>query len=238
MVGQFPHELQQYRVNMFEQVGAGSFGKVFKGRHVENCNIVALKEITWSVSEEDLDFDPKREIAICSELKHHKNIIQVLDHIILPKTVFIVMEYCKPGDLENFMKTNVPLLITRVDIMKQSVCGLSYLHAQSPPIIHRDLKLKNILLKEDGGQLVVKLTDFGSAKHLEETLMGTLCGTQTFWAPEILPQQGRVVYTKAVDIYSLGLVFLVILNFKKGDKTLEPKIGKFNNLIFTQSLAF
>ena len=222
-----PHQLKHYKLNFFEPIGHGSFGEVFKGLDEEKRVFVAMKKISWTVNDTDLDFDSKRELQMSIEIPRHKNIIHITDSICLTKTVWIVMEFCALGDLDSFLRGRVPTLKERVDLMDQASCGLEFLHSQSPPIVHRDLKLKNILLRTEGGQDVVKLTDFGSAKRLEETIMGTLCGTQTFWAPEILPSMGNVKYTKEVDVFSLGLVYLVMIMFRRGDKTLEPKIGKY-----------
>ena len=78
-----------------------------------------------------------------------------------------------------------------------------------------------------GGQLQVKITDFGLAKDAmlaSTAITRTNAGTPGFMAPEVVE---RKPYDASVDVFALGLVFLALVNFKKGDKMLLPKIGSF-----------
>jgi len=88
--------------------------------------------------------------------------------------------------------------------LQQSLSALSFLHGKQPPVVHRDIKLANILVKSrtgDGDNHVV-LGDFGLSKAAEN--LETYCGSKKYMAPEV--RRGRQLYTPAVDIWSLGVV--------------------------------
>ena len=103
------------------------------------------------------------------------------------------------------------------------------MHDQKPPIIHRDLKLQNILMTSRGGEDVVKLTDFGLSKVFIDkntsslsTLfnrgkyMTTVCGSEFFMAPELFSEQeGGLQYGPSIDVFTLGLVHMVVLDYSE-----------------------
>jgi len=93
-------------------------------------------------------------------------------------------------------------------IFVQLLHGLKYLHERN--IVHRDIKPENILLCDKN--LTVKLADFGLAKIIgEDSFTTSLCGTPSYVAPEILENQKNRKYSKAVDIWSLGVVLYICL---------------------------
>uniref|UniRef100_A0A8C9V5U6 Checkpoint kinase 2 n=1 Tax=Scleropages formosus TaxID=113540 RepID=A0A8C9V5U6_SCLFO len=92
----------------------------------------------------------------------------------------------------------------------QMLLAVEYLHSNG--IIHRDLKPENVLLSSRHEVCLIKLTDFGQSKILEETsLMRTLCGTPTYLAPEVFTDAITVGYSRAVDCWSLGVLLFVCL---------------------------
>ena len=113
------------------------------------------------------------------------------------------MEFCNLGDLSVYLDEHKGMnLISKVKILEQSASALAFMHRQEPPIIHRDLKLQNILMTSLGGEDVVKLTDFGlskvfSNKHTSSLstvfnrgkYMATACGSEFFMAPEFFAEQ-------------------------------------------------
>lgn len=117
------------------------------------------------------------------------------------------MELCSGGDLLNYVRKRRKLKedIAKY-IFKQIVEGLYYCHAKR--IVHRDIKLDNLLLDEDGS---VKLCDFGVSKHLKDhnEVMTEQCGTPAYIAPEILKDKGYKGF--GVDIWSLGVCLYAML---------------------------
>ena len=107
----------------------------------------------------------EREFQILQKLKHHANVVRVIDCIIEPDTCWIFMEFCNFGDLSVYLENNKPIdLMSKVKIMHQSASAVAFMHRQKPAIIHRDLKLQNILMTSQGEEDIVKLTDFGMSK--------------------------------------------------------------------------
>ena len=139
----------------------------------------------------------------------------------------LVTELCDAGDLVKYFMDHCPAMATRVDLMEQASLGLLHLHSQSPPVVHRDIKPQNILLKLSRSGLVLKIADFGFARPVELSLLKTLCGTLTFIAPDVLPDVKTqfVTYSKECDIFSMGLVFQAMVLFKKGYLEMKPLLG-------------
>ena len=116
--------------------------------------------------------------------------------------IYIILELCTQSTLENLLKTRKRFHTIEVQYYtKQLVNALLYL--QSEKVIHRDLKLGNILLNHNQE---VKLADFGLAVRLEsdDELRKTICGTPNYIAPEVI--QGYVGHSYPADIWSLGVI--------------------------------
>ena len=190
---------------------------------------MALKRVTWNVDIADLAYDPRREVQAYSSVPKHKNIVSLLDHDISPDCVLLVMELCDSGDLEQFFIKRSPATGERLDLMEQASCGLLHLHSQTPMVVHRDIKPQNLLLCSDGQRIILKLADFGFARLVEGSRLNTFCGTPDYIAPEVLPKNENVSYTRECDIFSLGLVFQAMARFKPGDRGLKPVLGGCNN---------
>ena len=94
--------------------------------------------------------------------------------------------------------------------MLQSASAVEFMHGQNPPTIHRDIKPENILLKKEAGENTVKLSDFGVSRISEDTMMSTHCGSHYFMAPELSAETANIKYDSSVDVFALGLVYLVI----------------------------
>ncbi|KAG3116074.1 hypothetical protein PI124_g5535 [Phytophthora idaei] len=115
----------------------------------------------------------------------------------------MVMEHCPMGDLRRFLAESGRLLSWSRDKIRMAVGiaqALRYIHERDPPIIHRDLKFKNILLTDT---LEAKIIDFGVSRSRKDGFMTAGVGTPYWIAPEIL--EGKR-YTEQADIYSFGVV--------------------------------
>ena len=226
-------EIFGYKIDVMEELGRGAFGTVYKG-YGDNNSIVAVKKICTG-SEED------RKIASKEALKFHfmkDRDMQVNDHIIniydvkyQQNSVYIFMEFCDLGDLNQFFKKHHAVLNidAKAKLMTQIMDGIAFLHSRD--IVHRDIKPANILLSLTPDRcVVVKLGDFGLTKILDPnsltSAMSSNVGSLAFKAPEFftgtLDNQGRVRYHRNVDVYAAGLTFVAMLQAQPG-RNLLPK---------------
>ena len=154
----------------------------------------------------------------------HRNVIQIQDLHQANKTFWIIMEYCRFGDLNNFFQKNVPTIYQKLDIMSGIAHGIAYLHSQS--VIHRDIKPDNILMASNFPP-VPKLADFDLSKSLnsQNETMNSNVGTLAFKAPEFFKRtDGKLRYHRNVDIFAVGLTFLAMIQIQTPCKRLIPHI--------------
>ena len=142
----------------------------------------------------------------------------------------IVMEYAKDGDLLNYLKSNGTLEETEAkSVFRQVVVAVGHIHARS--IIHRDVKLDNILMS--GGS--VKICDFGVSKILRDAgPIREQCGTPAYIAPEIIANKGYLPYL--VDIWSLGILLYALLQGRVPYK--GEDLDSLLKVIMTEPLEF
>ena len=179
----------------------------------------------WAVKE--IKQNPKQDTrTLLKGLQMEANILKMVDHPVLPRivdiinyngTVFVVMDYIEGRPLSEVLKLEGAQPQEKVIEWAKDLCSaLDYLHSMNPPIIYRDMKPSNIMLKPDGK---VKLIDFGTAKEFDvESLADTTAlGTRGYAAPEQFGDaRGRGIHkTDArTDIYSLGATLYHILTGK------------------------
>ena len=203
-----------YVVNFRKRLGRGMFGSVYKATDSKGT-IVAAKEI---------DRDPTSRVALkVLENSHkqkelnHTNIVKILDIYKDATEMWIFMEFCNCGDLNNYVRTHFQEFCGgKLMIMQQIADGLAFLHDLR--IAHRDMKPWNILIQHQAGEqpITVKLTDFDFAKFhpLDATssAMDSNVGTSYYKAPEFFnSNDGGITYHKSVDVYTMGLTFLAML---------------------------
>lgn len=226
-------EEYEFTLDSKHVIGKGSFGIVYKGNHITSKKEVAIKKIRLQHEEDDKAIFNEVKSMDC--LQNHTHVVRLLaaQLNIIQMECLVVMELCELGDLQSYLKTNKQLLklSDKIDLMYQAVLPIAFMHRQDPPIIHRDIKPGNFLLQRgiNDSEIILKVTDFGLAKLFDrskasETMMlSTQCGTQPYMAPEFWVD-GNLDYSKAVDNFSLGLMFLVILQAKE-DSTDIPLTG-------------
>ena len=136
------------------------------------------------------------EIQIQKSLDH-PHIVKLVDHFEDQIKICLVLELCERKSLTSLLKQHGQVPQSEAShIMKEITQALQYIHSKG--IVHRDLKLGNILLDQTG---VSKLGDFGLAMYYKEATPGNICGTPNFIAPEVLNDH---VHDPASDIWALG----------------------------------
>ncbi|CAN6338647.1 unnamed protein product [Urochloa humidicola] len=201
-------ELKLMTANFKEEIGRGGFGAVFLG-YLEDESPVAIKMRSKTSSQGDKEF-----LAEAHHLTrvHHKNLVSLIGYCKDKKHMALVYEYMPGGNLEDREASAATPLTwhQRLKIALDSAQGLEYLHKScQPPLIHRDVKTKNILLSAD---LDAKIADFGLMKAFDDefkTHVTTLpAGTLGYLDPEYY---NTSQLSEKSDVYSFGVVLLELI---------------------------
>ncbi len=180
--GEFPETTLEY-YKMVKLIGKGAFGKVALAIHKLTGKYVAIKTIEKDhLKDEFSRRKVLREIYIMKKIKH-VNVIRLLEVFESAKQVLMVMEYAGGGDLLHYVRQKKYLTEAEArPIFRQVVYGLAHIHSRN--VLHRDIKLDNILLDGEGG---VKICDFGVSKIIDKhKSINDQCGTPAYIAPEII----------------------------------------------------
>ncbi|KAL9105901.1 MAG: hypothetical protein Q9227_009012 [Pyrenula ochraceoflavens] len=199
---------QQYRI--LQQLGKGHFASVYLCVEKSTGFKFAVKrfERRYGESQRSQTEGLQQEIGVLMGVSH-PNVLCLKDTFDEADGVYLVLELAAEGELFNYIVTKQKLSEEETrKVFIQLFQGIKYLHERS--IVHRDIKPENILLTDKN--LAVKLADFGLAKIIgEESFTTTLCGTPSYVAPEILENTRHRKYTRAVDVWSLGVVLYICL---------------------------
>ena len=219
--------LDGYYANEDDSIGCGAFGVVFKGRDAEETMDVAIKRITIGQLEEKY---LEREQSILEGIIH-KHIVRLYHSQRSRTYLYLVMEFCEGGHIGIYIEKNGALQRkTSLGFMQSIAEAVEYLHSRTPNIVHRDLKPENVLIQIEGGVPTIKLADFGLARPIsaaESRLQMTFGGTFNYMAPECFPdEKGIVEYSLPVDVFAMGLIFLVLHYHVQTRKPLRPIKGK------------
>lgn len=197
------------RYELFEELGRGNFGIVFRGYDYKLDKEIAVKKLQLqSQSDPNAVNRFYREAQITSGLSH-ENIIGVYDYFEKSGDYYIVMEMVEGDTLEQYVREKKLSITESLGVFTDICSALQFAHEKQ--VIHRDLKPSNILIDLDGK---IKVTDFGIAKLINSTdltMENTGAGTPVIMSPE---QITRGVTTEKSDIFSLGVVLYFILTGK------------------------
>lgn len=192
------------------RIGHGSYGVVYKVRRKDSRKLVALKRVKLkgnvAGNVEGIPSSSLREIAALKNLKH-PNILELCEVIHTGNSLYLVFELLDK-DLKQTIEETAAGLPERVckNYLWQLLRGIAFCHSRR--ILHRDLKLQNLLVNKDG---TIKLADFGLARNVSLPLRAYTKEVVTLWyrAPEIL--LGSELYGPSIDIWSLGCIFFEML---------------------------
>ncbi|XP_056107232.1 mitogen-activated protein kinase kinase kinase kinase 5 isoform X2 [Rhinichthys klamathensis goyatoka] len=182
------------------RVGGGTYGEVYKARNKQNGELAAIKIIKM---EPEDDFSViQQEIVMVKSCKHG-NIVAYHGSYIRMNKLWICMEYCGGGSLQDIYHVTGPLSEPQIAyVCREMLQGLDYLHGQKK--IHRDIKGANILLNDHGE---VKLADFGISAQITATFARRMSfiGTPYWMAPEVAAVEIKGGYNELCDIWSVGI---------------------------------
>ncbi|KDO22337.1 CAMK protein kinase [Saprolegnia parasitica CBS 223.65] len=207
-----------YDIDRSALLAAGGSAYLVRGQHKASGHAVAIKRMTRTVTNSVYALkDVRGEIACLRALQGHPHIVRLLDHFDDvdsehgdDRTISLVLELAAHGDLLSYVTAHGPLSEAATKhIALQLLDALDAMHAHG--IVHRDLKLENILVTavdpHAPWKLTVQVADFGFATSCRHPLTRQ-CGTDGYMAPEMCRKQA---YGASIDVFSLGVVVHAML---------------------------
>ena len=183
--------------SIVEVLREGTFGKSSKAKKGNNP-VCVLKQIKLT---EDVHF--KKEITTLK----HANIIDISEIFTQQENVYVAMELCEDGNLNDYFIETKPNTPERLILMLDMAKGMNYLHAND--VVHGRLKAENILIKQSNGRYVCKVSDFliSGINPAREDLYTCYINNPGFIPPEM--QDGKEI-TKSTDVFTVGLIFFAV----------------------------
>ena len=203
--------LPTMKYKVVQRLGDGAYGTVYLAVNLMTKAKVAMKKINKVKENEIDDMEIKNEIDILKKLDH-PNIVKIIEFYSTPKAYYIITSFCQCGELYNQIKYQYNENQLAV-LFYQVFSGLYYLHSKN--IVHRDLKLENILITEIEKEKVtgknlfwIKIIDFGTAKIFEKNKSEkAVVGSSYYIAPEVLKKQ----YNEKCDTWSAGVILYMLI---------------------------
>ncbi|KAI7868303.1 kinase-like domain-containing protein, partial [Spinellus fusiger] len=225
---------------LLRTLGEGEFGKVKLGMHIDTGQEVAVKLINKNTTNNACRANKiEREVSVLKSLKH-PHIVQLVHVVESDKYIGIILEYASGGELFEYILARRYLKEKDAQrLFAQLISSVQYMHQKK--IVHRDLKLENLLLDRNRNVIV---SDFGFANQFEDEddLMATSCGSPCYAAPELVVTDGLYAGS-AVDIWSCGVILYAMLcgYLPFDDDPANPEGNNINLLyryILSTELAF
>ncbi|XP_066503967.1 serine/threonine-protein kinase 33 isoform X2 [Hoplias malabaricus] len=197
------------------KLGQGSFGVVCEATHIETQKKWAIKKVNKEKAGSSGVKQLEREVSILKRV-NHAHIIHLEEVFETPKKMYLVTELCEGGELKRLLQKKKHLSEEETRHIISSLAEATvYLHKKD--IVHRDLKLENILVKsyhhgDDNGTVNIKVTDFGLSVQKggvgSENMLQATCGTPIYMAPEVI--NGHA-YSQQCDVWSIGVIMYLLL---------------------------
>ncbi|XP_055025496.2 mitogen-activated protein kinase kinase kinase 4 isoform X2 [Misgurnus anguillicaudatus] len=196
------------------KIGEGQYGKVYTCINVDSGDLMAMKEIRFQPNDHKTIKETADELKIFEGIKH-PNLVRYFGVELHREEMYIFMEYCDEGTLEEVSRLGLQEHVIRL-YSKQITTAINVLHENG--IVHRDIKGANIFLTSSG---LIKLGDFGCSVKLKnnaQTMPGEVnstLGTAAYMAPEVITRAKGEGHGRAADIWSLGCVLIEMVTGKR-----------------------
>uniref|UniRef100_A0A8C5HTB9 Mitogen-activated protein kinase kinase kinase kinase n=1 Tax=Gouania willdenowi TaxID=441366 RepID=A0A8C5HTB9_GOUWI len=202
---------------LVQRIGCGTYGDVFKARNIRTSEMAAIKIVKLDPGDDITSI--QQEITMMKECKH-KNIVAYFGSYHRNTKLWICMEYCGGGSLQDIYHVTGPLKEKQIAfVCRETLQGLYHLHETGK--MHRDIKGANILLTERGD---VKLADFGVAAEISASVAKrkSFIGTPYWMAPEVAAVEKKGGYNHLCDIWAVGITAIELAELQPPMFDLHP----------------
>ncbi|XP_051533408.1 mitogen-activated protein kinase kinase kinase kinase 6 isoform X1 [Myxocyprinus asiaticus] len=202
---------------LIHRIGSGTYGDVFKARSIKTSVITAIKVVKLD-SGDDIS-SIQHEITMMKDCTH-KNIVTYFGSYLRNNKLWICMEFCGGGSLQDIYHVTGPLKERQIAyVCRETLQGLHHLHQAGK--MHRDIKGANILVTERGD---VKLADFGVAAEINASVAKrkSFIGTPYWMAPEVAAVERKGGYNQLCDIWAVGITAIELAELQPPMFDLHP----------------